>query len=94
MVDWEQAVSNISGVRTDDTTKSFTATTGDVGFDSETKASWIRVSLTGLNSSRIISPIDSLWTIGCRYVTDNETASYQCRYDMHTDTHVLFEIKK
>ena len=94
MVEWEQALSNISGYRTNDTTKSFAATAGDLGFDSETKASWIRVSLAGLNSPRSISPIDSLWTVGCRYVAENVTAQYSCRYDMHTDTHVLFEIKK
>ena len=52
------------------------------------------MSLAGLNSPRVISPIDSLWTIGCRYAAEDVTAQYSCRYDQHTDTYVLFEIKK
>ena len=91
---WDQPLANISGSKTNDATKTFTATKGDVGFDTTTKKSWIRVELTSLNSPRVISPIDSEWTLSCRYAQDNETATYLCRYDMHTNTHVLFEIKK
>jgi len=94
MVTWEYALSEIGGVKMSDETKRFTATTGDIGFDSETKASWIRVSLAGLNPPRVISPIDSLWSVGCRNAEDDAASQYTCRYDMHTGTHVLFEIKK
>ena len=94
MMNWKP-LSKITGVRKDDETKSFTATGGDIGHDSDTKDEWIRVNLAGLKPPGSISPVDSLWRLECHYATDSDIAGYnQCRYAMNTSTYVLFEVKK